>query len=208
MKQKKIKVSITGNIGSGKSTFTSYLVELGYPVINADEISKLILRSDSNIRKKIISKFGEQSFSGSDINTLFIASKVFSDKKNLKIINSILHPPVIVMIQQKMDELLRNNDIIFCETALLFEAKLTKLFNYTVLIVADYEIRKGRLIKSSRITSEQFSVRDESQGKVELKIPRSDFVFYNNGPKNELRSKTELLLYSLNSLISKNQLKK
>ena len=43
---KKIKVAITGNIGSGKSTFTKFLFEAGFPVILADDISKEILAGD------------------------------------------------------------------------------------------------------------------------------------------------------------------
>ena len=68
MKNKKIKVAITGNIGSGKSTFSSFLSEKGYPVINADDVSKEILSTDKEVRKKVISEFGKQSFSGEKIN--------------------------------------------------------------------------------------------------------------------------------------------
>ena len=46
MKDRKLKIGITGNIGSGKSKFADYLNEKGFPVINADDLSKEILAID------------------------------------------------------------------------------------------------------------------------------------------------------------------
>ena len=201
MKNKKIKVAITGNIGSGKSTFSSFLSEKGYPVINADDVSKEILSTDKEVRKKVISEFGEQSFSGAKINTIYIAERVFQDKKKLQILNSILHPLVIKNIEQRFDELHQKNDIVFCETALLFEAKMKKMFDYSVLIFADYNVRESRFLKGKGNSSEQFINRNENQIKDENKINNSDFVFNNNGTEKDLKRKSEILLLSLNSLI-------
>ena len=201
MKNKKIKVAITGNIGSGKSTFSSFLSEKGYPVINADDVSKEILSTDKEVRKKVISEFGEQSFSGAKINTIYIAERVFQDKKKLQILNSILHPLVIKNIEQRFDELHQKNDIVFCETALLFEAKMKKMFDYSVLIFADYNVRESRFLKKKGNSSEQFINRNENQIKDENKINNSDFVFNNNGTEKDLKRKSEILLLSLNSLI-------
>jgi dephospho-CoA kinase len=73
----KIRVAITGNIGSGKTTFASFISRLGYPVILADDISKEILAEDPVVRREVIKDFGEQSFEGDKINKKFIADKIF-----------------------------------------------------------------------------------------------------------------------------------
>ncbi len=104
---------------------------------------------------------------------------------------------------QKVQELHQKNDIVFCETALLFEAKLKKMFDYVVLIIADYELRRERIAKSKRISKMQFSKRNENQLSDEKKINQSDFTFYNNGSKKDLAKKAKLLLFSLNSIIGK-----
>ena len=49
-KSKKLKVAVTGNIGSGKSTFSKFISDLGYPVLFADEISKEILANNSEVK--------------------------------------------------------------------------------------------------------------------------------------------------------------
>ena len=66
-----ITVAITGNIGSGKSTFSDYLSSKGYPVLNADIISKNILSSDKEVKIQVINEFGANSFSGNQVNKKF-----------------------------------------------------------------------------------------------------------------------------------------
>ena len=132
---------------------------------------------------------------------IYIAERVFQDKKKLQILNSILHPLVIKNIEQRFDELHQKNDIVFCETALLFEAKMKKMFDYSVLIFTDYNVRESRFLKGKGNSSEQFINRNENQIKDENKINNSDFVFNNNGTEKDLKRKSEILLLSLNSLI-------
>ncbi len=45
-----MKIAITGNIGSGKSTFARFAEEAGLPVLRADDISKSILDNDEKVR--------------------------------------------------------------------------------------------------------------------------------------------------------------
>ncbi len=139
--RKKIKVAITGNIGSGKSTFTKFLFEAGYPVILADDISKEILAGDPEVRIEVINEFGAQSFLGNKINKKYIADNIFSDPKKLKKINSILHPRVRKRIEFLSQEYFKESDIVFVEAALIFESKIENMYDYVVLITADKEFK-------------------------------------------------------------------
>ena len=44
MNDKKLKIAVTGNIGSGKSTFCNFFESKGYKVLRADDIAKDILK--------------------------------------------------------------------------------------------------------------------------------------------------------------------
>lgn len=203
MKNKKLKVAVTGNIGSGKSTFTSALAKLGYPVINADKESKRFLLNDDSIKHKIISQFGAEAYKGKNINSVFMANNVFSNKKKLKIINSILHPPVIKLIESKINEFHKKFDIVFCESALVFEAGIKNLFDYVVLISADYKTRETRTKSRLKLSTEQFKMRNNNQLSDDKTRQEADFVFTNNGSKKELVEKAELLIFMLNKIIHK-----
>jgi len=199
--EKKIKVAITGNIGSGKSTFTKFLFEAGYPVILADDISKEILAVDAEVRAKVIKEFGAQSFQGNNINKQFIADKIFSDPKKLKKINSILHPRVRKRIEFLSGEYFKTNDIVFVEAALIFESKIEKMYDYIVLITADNNLRMKRSTMAKKFSEEEFIKRNHNQLSEDVKKNNAHFIFSNDGSKDELKLKAILLANLLKSTL-------
>ncbi len=201
MSRKIFTVAITGGIGSGKSTFSEFLREKDYPVIFADDLSKDLLKNSKDVKKEIIELFGSAAYNGSEINTDFLAMEVFSDPHKLQKINSILHPKVIEQINREVEELKKNNKLIFVEAALVYEANIENFFDYVVLITADEEIKKQRTVESKKFSSEEFDKRIQNQIKDEEKSKRADFIFFNNTTRNDLKIKADLLLMTLNSLL-------
>jgi dephospho-CoA kinase len=192
--KQKIRVAITGNIGSGKSTFTKFLFEAGYPVILADDISKEILAGDPEVREEVINEFGAESFQSNKINKKFIADNIFSDQKKLKKINSILHPRVRKRIDYLSLEYFKTNDIVFVEAALIFESEIEKMYDYVVLITADKNLRMKRSTMTKKFSEEDFLKRDNNQMSEESKKKKADFVFTNDSSKDELKRKALLLI--------------
>ena len=92
---KYMKIAITGNIGSGKSTFARFAEKAGFPVLKADDISKNILETDEKVQALVIKEFGDNSFIDGKPNKNFLAKEVFSDPIKLQKLESILHPRVI-----------------------------------------------------------------------------------------------------------------
>ena len=201
MSRKNFTVAITGGIGSGKSTFSEFLGEKDYPVIFADDLSKELLKNDKEVKEEIVELFGPSSYNGNKINTDFLSTEVFSDPHKLQKINSILHPIVIKQILQEVEELKKNNKLVFVEAALIYETNIENLFDYVVLITADDEIKKQRTVDSKKFSSEEFEKRIQNQIKDEEKSKRADFIFFNNTTTNDLKIKADLLLMTLNSLL-------
>jgi len=193
-KAKKIKVAITGNIGSGKSTFTKFLFEADYPVILADDISKEILSSDPEVKTEVINEFGAESFHGNKINKKYIADNIFSDPKKLRKINLILHPRVRKRIEYLSEEYFKTNDIVFIEAALIFESKIEKMYDYVVLITADNNLRMKRSTMTKKFSEEDFNKRDNNQMSDKSKKKKADFIFTNAGTISELKRKAILLI--------------
>ena len=200
---KTLKVAITGNIGSGKSSFCNFLEEENFSVIKADDISKNLLANDAKIRKEITENFGSAAYLGDKVNKQYLAEKVFSDQSSLNKINSILHPQVIKKIELQMNDVLKYSKIVFVEAALIYEANMEKLFDYVVLVSSEKELRLKRKQESEKYTGEEFNKREENQIDEDEKKKQADFIFTNNGTLQELKTKSKVLINVLNGLLEK-----
>lgn len=198
---KKFKVAVTGNIGSGKSSFCKFLEEMNYTVTKADEIAKDLMANDPKIKSELIKHFGARSFTQDGLDKTYLSDKVFSDKSNLEKINALVHPAVIKKVKRLMNDQLKNSNIVFHEAALIYEAKMESLFQYVVLVSCDQKIRMERKRQFAGISEEEFLRRESNQIPEDEKKKCADFIFTNNGSLNELKAKAELLIKILNGMM-------
>lgn len=195
---KKITIGITGSIGSGKSEFTKIAENSGFQVLRADDISKEILTNNPDVKKQVIKKFGKESFLNNTPNKKYLAEIVFNNPAKLRELERILHPLVIKEIEKQKKEIFRKHNILFVESALIYEADLEHLFDFVVLITAEREVRLKRKL-SQGMSEEDFVKREMNQIPDEEKRKRADFIFQNNSTKEELHSKFNLLLTLLST---------
>ena len=55
-------IGITGGIASGKTAVSDYVKKLGYPVIDADELSREIMEPGSPVLNEVRKTFGKAVF--------------------------------------------------------------------------------------------------------------------------------------------------
>ena len=116
-----IRVGIIGGIGSGKSFISKFF---GYPVFNADFEVKLIYRKNKKCFTKLRKKLPKfiKTF---PIKKKELISSISSNKKNLKIISSVVHP----LVRKNMKKFIIRNkksEVIIFDIPLLIENKLNK----------------------------------------------------------------------------------
>jgi len=197
--KKKLKIAITGGIGSGKSSVSKIVEALGFPVIKADDLSKELMQQDDSIKKKIIKTFGKESFTEKGINTKYLADNVFGNKEKVAKINSIIHPPTIKKIEEISKKLFEKHNLVFVESALVYEAKIQKLFDYVILIYAEEGIRISRKMKNDGMKKIDVEKRMNFQIPDEEKTNRAHFVIDNNSTLEKLESRTKFVIELLKS---------
>ena len=200
MKKKKIKVAITGGIGSGKSFVANLFNKAGYNVISADDIAKQILSNDEIVKEKIKKEFGPQAYSNGKPNIEFLSGKVFSVPENVKKINSIIHPAAIAKIETIINKLLKKQNIVFVEAALIFEANMQDLFDYIILLVSDEKKRIERVKKRSGLTGKEIALRMQNQIPDNVKRRKSHFIIENNSSLEDLTEKSLFILNLLKTI--------
>ncbi|MFA8341534.1 MAG: dephospho-CoA kinase [Rhodothermaceae bacterium] len=191
---KKLKIAVTGGIGTGKSMFCQLLEERNYKVIKADNLAKQLLAEDENIKKNIIREFGAEAYSDGAPDVKYLAEKVFTDPEKVKKINTIIHPATISKIEVLMEETLKQDDLVFVESALIYEAGMEDLFDYVVAVTAEDETRFARVMERDNVSKEEIERRMDNQLSEKYKKDSADFSVDNNGSVEDLNSKTDFLL--------------
>jgi len=194
---KKIKIGLTGGIGSGKSTVADFLRSKGIPVLDADAIAKDIMNSNDSVKEKLVAEFGKETYLNGKLNKEFLSSEIFISPKKIEKINSIVHPVVIKTLTYKMEKALGTNDVVLAEAALIFEAEMEDMFDYIFVITADEETRIARVMERSNLTRDEVVRRIKNQIHEKEKIAAADFVFFNNDGKENL---FENVLFVINLL--------
>ncbi len=195
-----MKIGITGGIGSGKSHVSKTIEDAGYTVLNADDIAKQIMVEDESVRELIISTFGYDSYLDKELNRAYIASKAFSSVENVKKLNSIVHPPMVYIINELMEEELENSKIVFVEAALVFEAEVDEILDHVLLVTADEEIRISRIEKRDNLSKEEIRDRMKFQIPENEKENLADFTIKNNSSLLDLEMKTKMFLTVFESM--------
>jgi dephospho-CoA kinase len=88
-------IVLTGGIGSGKSTVSAILLELGAAVIDSDRVGREVVEPGAPGWQPVLEAFGRDILDQSGIiNRRKLAKIVFTDPAALKKLDSIIHPLV------------------------------------------------------------------------------------------------------------------
>ena len=143
-----LKIGITGNIASGKSTVENIIKEFGYDVFDADEMTHRILNEAKSDIVKIFSE--EDVITNGQIDRKKIASIVFSDNNKLKMLESIIHPKVKQEILNILNSC-QNKKAVFVSVPLMFEAGFEDIFDKIIFVSAPENLRLKRLMLLNQI---------------------------------------------------------
>jgi len=175
------KVAITGGIGSGKSIVCKILETLGYPVYYSDKRAKILIDTSPSIKKTLKELYGQDIYLKEHINKKKLADIIFKSKKELTKVNSIVHPEVENDFKKWTAE--QKGNIVFKESAIIFESHLENLFDYIICISADTETRIQRVIKRESCTRDSITERIDNQLSQRTVSERSDYTINNSNNK-------------------------
>jgi dephospho-CoA kinase len=181
-------VGLTGNIGSGKSTVDQLLSERGATIIDADVLARRAVEVGTPGYRAIVERWGT-SILGPDgtLDRGALRRIVFSDQAELEQLNTLVHPEVERMRAALVETArLRGDKLVVCDVPLLFERKMTDLFDRIVLVDAPRPVRLERLVRERGLKETEAMDMIVAQMPAELKRARADFVIDNVGTLTQL----------------------
>ncbi|MCL1662725.1 dephospho-CoA kinase [Elizabethkingia ursingii] len=196
-------IGLTGGIGSGKTTVARFIEEMGYPVYNSDTRAKDLVNESDDLKAAIIQLLGPEAYDENGLyDRKYVGSVVFSNDELLKQLNAIIHPVVNKDFHDWVKR--QSREVIFKETALLFELKLNLQCDKSLLVTADESIRIKRVMDRDSKTYREVEKVIDNQMPERKKIRLADYVIENNSDMQHLRLSTEKIMASLISDLHKN----
>ena len=189
-----IVIGITGGIGTGKSTVSGFLAELGAAVIDADKLGHELLQPHSDAWPDLVSAFGRDILAPEDqIDRARLGQIVFGNPQALQKLNNIMHPRMYRLAAERIEGLRKQGvSLVVLEAALLIEANWIPLVDQVWVTVATEEVVVERLGKNKGIAPDDVRVRIHSQLSAAERIKYSKVVINTDCSLEELRSRVRL----------------
>ena len=174
-------VAITGGIGAGKSAALEAFARHGAATISSDEIVHQLLRSDPEIHRELVKRFGAEVIGTDGADRARIGAIVFNDPDQLDWLEELLHPRVVeenLAWRARIESLTEPPLLTVTEVPLLYETGAERRFDAVVVITAPEHLRRER-----RPLADDRELRllpdDE-------KVALADYTYVNDGTLEEL----------------------
>ena len=197
-------IGLTGGIGSGKSTVSRFLKELGAVVIDTDELWHEGLKPDRGVWREVVAAFGNEILKPDrEVDRKKLGGIVFASPRALDRLDRIMHPWMYERVKAGLEEYRRQGgvDVVALEMPLLVEVplymrpgqpSLTDEVDEVWVTVAPESTVVKRL-EEKGMSREEALARIRSQISSEERLKHADVVIDTDCSLEELESKVREL---------------
>jgi dephospho-CoA kinase len=187
-------------MGSGKSLAAKFFAEQGAHIIDADQLSRDLVRPGQPALKEIADVFGELILEPSGkLDREALAKIIFEDTEKKSALEAILHPKVIANEQEKYLNICANDPtaIVIVDAALLIESGNYKNVDKVIVVRSNEEQQVQRILSRGSQSYDQAIARIKNQMSFEEKSRYADFILDNQSQPEDLRQKVHELYVKL-----------
>ncbi len=181
------RIGLTGGIGSGKSTVSAMLSELGARVIDADAIAREVVAPGTEGLAELVATFGPQILAPDhSLDRTALADIVFADPDARDSLNAITHPRIAARTAELIADF-PHDAVMVHDIPLLVEVGLQDAYDVVLVVDAPDELRVQRLVDRG-LSEEDARARIASQAPRAQRLAAADVVIDNSGTLEELRT--------------------
>ncbi len=194
-------VGLTGGLGAGKSTALAALERLGAATISSDAIVHDLWASDEGLREAVVERWGPDVAPSGTIDRSAVAERAFARPEDRAWLEGLLWPRVGARVAAWLGEARADPPpggtrprAAVVEVPLLFEAGQGEMYDATIAVVSEEELRRERASARGHASVDERAARQLSQ---EEKAERATFVVRNDGTEQELEHELSAVLDKL-----------
>ena len=177
-------IGVTGGLGTGKSTVTRMLKQLGARTLDADALAHQAIARGTSGWRAVRRTFGPRvmTLSG-EIDRRALAQIVFNDRRQLQRLCRIIHPIVIRQMARAIRALRarRSTGVVVVDVPLLIEARLTRTVDCVVVVTARRAQQIQRVQRATGWPRADILRRIQAQLPLAVKVKAADVVISNSG---------------------------
>ena len=189
------RYAITGGIGSGKSTVAAMFAHLGAVIIDADAISRDLMRPTENTLSAVVAEFGPDILHpDGTLNRSALAALVFSNEDARTRLNNIVHPAVRARADALVEQARRAprfSGIIIDDIPLLAETNRAAEFDGVIVVRTGLEKRLSRLTETRGMAEEDARARIAAQATDAQRAAIATWIIDNDGCAENTQTQVE-----------------
>jgi dephospho-CoA kinase len=189
-------IALTGGIGAGKSTALAALERLGAAVISSDSVVHELYAGEP-VRDAVVARFGQRVAPDGVIDRGLLATIAFQTPPDRAWLEGLIWPLVrerVAAWRQQAEQAVPRPRALVVEVPLLFEAGQEGLYDATIAVTAEEEVRRERASGRAHSAAQEREARQLSQAE---KAARATYVVANDGDLDELEHKLSSVLVML-----------
>ena len=202
MKKRSKLIGLSGGIGSGKSTVTKLLAELGATTVDADAIVHELQAPGTPLLRAIAAAFGEGVLrADGSLDRAALGALVFRDPAARARLGALVHPPVVAeMVRRTEQAVAAGAPVVVLDIPLFFEGQKAGTgaasalpYDATVLVWVPRELQIARTVARDGCDVAEAERRVAAQMPIDEKRALATHVIDNSGTPAETRAQVEAL---------------
>ncbi|MHB1845722.1 MAG: dephospho-CoA kinase [Deltaproteobacteria bacterium] len=191
-------LGLTGGIASGKSTIAQMLRDRGVPVIDADELARVVVEPGTPGLREVAERWPSCLGDDGRLDRGRLGRLVFSNPRELLALEAILHPRIEAEAQRRAAaHAAEGHPLAFYEAALIFEKGLEVGLAGVLLAAVDPSIQLARIQARDGLSEGEARRRIAAQLPLDEKLRRAQHVVWTDGPVERTRLAVGALLDEL-----------
>ncbi len=195
-------IGLTGNIATGKSSVARMLGCLGAHVIDADQVAHQAMCAGTSVHAAIVAEFGRDILrADGEIDRAKLGTIVFADPRALSRLEALVHPAVVVAVEQTLDEIAASagcaGTVAVVEAIKLIESGMAEKYDALWVVTAPEAVQKARLVQQRGLSAAEAERRIHAQPPASAKVALADVVIDNGGTLQETWQQVEKAWQSL-----------
>jgi dephospho-CoA kinase len=188
-----LTIGLTGGIAAGKSEALAAFSRLGAATLSSDAVVHELLDSEP-LLGRLVERWGPEVAPAGSVDRNRIGEVVFADPEQLTWLEQQIHPLVGERIGGWLTNLPADAEVAVIEVPLLFESGMEKVFDTTVAILTDDQVRRERAAARGHALVDEREARQLAQDE---KAARAEHVVPNDGSVEDLERSLSALLAKL-----------